>query len=112
MESEALKNIKEFKSTCLKIFDNLNIVTEENFNELIPGIQNDIKSLQNLFISIDLELEKSIFGQKLAEIYFWDKKIRDKFDNMIEKKRLDLSQIEKELKIINCNKNLANYSRY
>jgi hypothetical protein len=68
MESEALKNIKEFKSTCLKIFDNLNIVTEENFNELIPGIQNDIKSLQNLFISIDLELEKSIFGQKLAEI--------------------------------------------
>ncbi len=112
MESDTLKSIKEFKSYCLRIFDALNLVTEENFNELIPGIQNDINYLQELFVSIDLEIEKSTFGQKLAEIYFWDKKIRDKFDNMIERKRAELAVIENELRIINYNKNLTNYSRY
>lgn len=111
MDARIEKDIVVLKNDLDKILFNLQNVSENTYESRMEFINNTlakVKKRREELLNIHPAEELKRFNPEL-EIYI--KQIVEKFDNIISEKKVEQERISSELKKINNQKKLSNYSR-
>ncbi len=105
------KKIEQIKNLLKEANERMSHLTNDNFDESFPEIKGmlaDSQKQKNALLAVYPPAELKVFE---PELNLLTKQLTESFDNIIKKKREDLSILAEKIKSVQNKMKLANYHR-
>ncbi len=111
MTTDLEKKINKLKFYFLLALKELNELTHENFSDNLATAKSCMQDAEILKNELKKEYKYEVLKPYEKELMKITKQIREKYDNIVESKKLEMARISERIRFIQNKKKLVNYIR-